>query len=72
MIFCFSLVHHRFGARSDCGLGLRPLPAFAFLGFRFFSLFVLLLTSLPLDDRDVWLAFGPAVVLPLKGLQVRY
>ena len=36
VIFVFSLVHHRFGARSDCGLGLRPLPAFAFLGFRFF------------------------------------
>ena len=33
------------------------------LGIRF--LFVLLLTSLPLDDRDVWLAFGLAVVLPL-------
>ena len=33
------------------------------LGIRI--LFVLLLTSLPLDDRDVWLAFGLAVVLPL-------
>ena len=66
VIFVFSLVHHRFGARSDCGLGLRPLPAFAFLGFRFFALFVLLLTSLPLDDRDVWLA----VVFSPLGLQV--
>ena len=36
---------------------------FGLWGFGF--LFVLLLTSLLLDDRDVWLAFGLAVVLPL-------
>lgn len=28
---------------------------------------MLLLTSLHLDDRDFWLAFGLAVVLPLQG-----
>ena len=59
----FSLDHHRLGARTDCGFCLRPLPALAFGDSDF--LFVLLLTSLRLDDRDVWLAFGLAVVLPL-------
>ena len=65
----FFLDRHRLGARTDCGFGLRPLPDLSFWGFGF--LFVLLLTSLHLDDRDFWLAFGLAVVLPLLALQVR-
>ena len=68
LCFCFFLVHHRFSARSDCGLGLRPLPAFAFLGFRFSC--VLLLTSLPLDDRDDWLA-GVFFPFGSAGLQLK-
>ena len=65
----FSLDHHRLGARTDYGFDLRSLPALACWGCGF--LFVLLLTSLHLDDRDFWLAFGLAVVLPLLALQVR-
>ena len=64
-----SLDHHRLGARTVYGFDLRSLPALACWGCGF--LFVLLLTSLHLDDRDVWLAFGLAVVLPLQVLQVR-
>ena len=63
----FSLDHHRLGARTDCGFDLRPLPALAFGD----SVFVCVASHLsPLDDRDVWLAFGLAVVLPQLGLQV--
>ena len=59
----FSLDHHRLGARTDYGFVFLSLPALAFWGCGF--LFVLILTSLLLDDRDFWLAFGLAVVLPL-------
>ena len=59
----FSLDHYRLGAWTDYGFDLLSLPALAFWGCGF--LFVLLLTSLLLDDRDFWLAFGLAVVLPL-------
>ena len=65
----FSLDHHRLGARTDYGFVFLSLPALVFWGCGF--LFVLILTSLLLDDRDFWLAFGLAVVLPLLGLQVR-
>ena len=69
VIICFSLDHHRLGARTDCGFGLRPLPALAFWGFGF--LFVLLLTSLPLDDRDFWLAFGWLWFFPFGSAGLR-
>ena len=59
----FSIDHHRLGARTDYGFVFLSLPALAFWGCGF--LFVLILTSLLLDDRDFWLAFGLAVVLPL-------
>ena len=57
------LDHYRLGARTDDGFVFLSLPALAFWGCGF--LFVLILTSLLLDDRDFWLAFGLAVVLPL-------
>ena len=59
----FFLDRHRLGARTDYGFVFLSLPALAFWGCGF--LFVLILTSLLLDDRDFWLAFGLAVVLPL-------
>ena len=61
----FSLDHHRLGARTDYGFVFLSRLALAFWGCGF--LFVLLLTSLLLDDRDFWLAFWLAVVLPLWG-----
>ena len=36
--YLFSLDHHRLGARTDRGFGLRPLPALTFWGFGFFCL----------------------------------
>ena len=52
-----------FGCSDRLWILFAAATCFGLWGFGF--LFVLLLTSLLLEDRDVWLAFVLAVVLPL-------